>query len=560
MSLSLPTELTNQLVASNLLSSSQVLALGECSAQYNTVSVALIKEGMISSSLLLDFCQQQFDLPSFDISDLDLGLVYKSEVTEKLVQQYGVLPLSLDGKKLILVTSDPTEKEALDSFKVNLGLPTSFVVSDPVKLEQTITKLYPKLGQKDTDERIEVNQFHSSFAEIDSNEGDASIVLYINKILQDAIEVNASDIHFEPYEQEYQIRYRVDGVLLQVSQPPVNLAARIAARLKVLANMDIAEKRLPQDGRLSVETVSQSTIEFRVSSLPTLWGEKIVLRLLQSPNINLDLNKLGFESEQQALFEQVLKQPQGLILVTGPTGSGKSLTLYSGLKQLNVREKNVSTAEDPVEIQLKGINQVQINTKAGLSFAKALRAFLRQDPDVIMVGEIRDLETAEIAIKAAQTGHLVLSTLHTNCAIQTINRLTNMGVPSYNLTNSVALLVAQRLVRCLCPSCKAIEPLPHKKELLQQGFTLEQLNNLILYKAIGCDKCSQGYKGRVGVYEVIKPSVELNKLILAQADADLIDRQLEQEQSLMLRQSGILKVIAGVTSLTELNRVIKVNR
>ena len=559
MSLSISTELANQLVASNLLSPSQVLTLNECRAQYTSVSTALVNEGMLSSLQLLNFWQQAFNVPSFDISDLDLGLLYKSEYTDKLIQEYRVLPLSLDGKSLTLATSDPSDNRALDSLKRFSDLPVRMVVCDPLLLDKAISQLNSRRGVVDGDDLLQVVGNESIFAEVNASEADTSIVIYINRVLQQALDVGASDIHFEPYETSYRIRFRVDGVLLPISSPPFNLASRIAARLKVLANMDIAQKRLPQDGRLAFDSQGQELIEFRVSSLPTLWGEKLVLRLLQSNDCSLALSNLGLTAEQLALFEQALKQPQGLILVTGPTGSGKSLTLYSGLTKLNVNEKNISTAEDPVEVQLTGVNQVQINNKAGLTFAKSLRAFLRQDPDVIMVGEIRDLETAEIAVKAAQTGHLVLSTLHTNSATQTINRLNNMGVPSYNLVNSITLLVAQRLLRCLCPACKQAEPLLPKQQLLKQGFSQEQLDDLVLYKATGCEKCSQGYKGRVGVFEVIKPSPELNKLILSQANLELIDKQLEREQSLMLRQSGILKVIAGVTSLTELNRVIKLN-
>lgn len=500
------------------------------------------------------------ELPIFDISDLDLGLVYQSEQTVSLVRQYGVLPLSLDGKTVTLATAEPRNQAALNDFKRILRLPVSFAICDPVLLEQAILKLYPDATLIQGDRSLSQLDKGKGLLPTKSSDDEVSIVVFINRILQQAIKAEASDIHFEPYEQQYRIRCRVDGLLVTVATHPTDLAVRIAARLKVLANMDIAEKRLPQDGRLAFDTEINGMVEFRVSSMPTLWGEKVVLRLLQPPQADLDLNTLGFEAKPLALFEQTLAQPQGLILVTGGTGAGKSLTLYTGLSKLNVTEKNISTAEDPVEIQLTGVNQVQINNKAGFTFAKALRAFLRQDPDVIMVGEIRDLETAEIAIKAAQTGHLVLSTLHTNSATQTINRLTNMGLPSYNLVNAITLLVAQRLVRCLCPECKKIESLPAKKELVQQGFTATQLENLTLYKAVGCSKCNHGYKGRVGIYEVIKPSLELNKLILAQAAPDVIAKQLEQEQWLMLRQAGILKVIAGVTSLTELNRVVKVDR
>jgi len=476
--------------------------------------------------------------------------------------EHNVVPLSLDGQTLTLVTSDPSDRTAKDNFEFNSGLPSSFVVCDPIKLEQLIAQLCPNAETveqpNDFDIDIEQVEIESVGEGISNYKADAPIVLYVNKVLTDAIKSGASDIHFEPYDNDYRVRFRIDGVLTEASHPPADLAPRLAARIKVIANMDIAEKRLPQDGRLKLRLSLNHIVEFRVSSLPTIWGEKIALRVLHSASTTIDLEKLGFEEKQKQTFRKALNQPQGLILVTGPTGSGKSLSLYTGLNLLNTDEKNISTAEDPVEIQLKGINQVQINSKAGLTFATALRAFLRQDPDVLMVGEIRDLETAEIAIKSAQTGHLVLSTLHTNSASQTISRLVNMGVPSYNIVSSLSLIMAQRLVRCLCPHCKQQEPLLPENELLLQGFTSEQLSGLKLYKAVGCAKCNQGYKGRVGIFEVIEPTLELNKIILSEPDPILIEQHLAQEEALLLRQAGLLKVIAGITSLTELNRVTKV--
>ena len=561
MSLTFNTELTNKLIEQQLISEQQVAALKQCSTRYPCMPLALVKEGLLSSERLLAFCESSFNVPRFDIKDLDSALVFEKESCEKLVLEHCVLPLSLDGKNLTLVTSDPSNKKAQDVFEFNSGLPSTFAVCDPVGLEDAIAEIYPNSDKTDALADLEVDIEQLEIVGVNDNKpqrrSDAPIVLYVNKVLTDAIKAGASDIHFEPYEQEYRVRFRVDGVLSEASHPPSDLSSRLAARIKVIANMDIAEKRLPQDGRLKVRLSLNHIVEFRVSSLPTIWGEKIALRLLHSPSTTISLHNLGFEDKQKALFQDALMQPQGLILVTGPTGSGKSLSLYTGLNLINTEEKNISTAEDPVEIQLKGINQVQINNKSGLTFATTLRAFLRQDPDVIMVGEIRDLETAEIAIKASQTGHLVLSTLHTNSAMETLSRLLSMGVPSYNIISSLSLIMAQRLVRKLCPHCKQVEPSPPEKELLKQGFSNVQLTGLVMYKATGCAKCNQGYKGRVGIFEVIKPSVAMNKHILSGAEPEVIARQLEQEHALLLRQAGLLKVMSGETSLAELNRVTK---
>lgn len=558
MSLSTNTELTNKLIQQQLVSSQQIAELKQ-HKHYPSIPFALVKEGILSAEHLLAFCESSFNVPRFDIRGLDTALVFERQSSEKLVLEYSILPLSLDGNSLILITSDPSNRKAQDMFEFNSGLPTSFAVCDPLELEKAIADIYPNadisevLTELDVDiEQLEIVGVDEAQANYKS---DAPIVVYVNKVLTDAIKAGASDIHFEPYEQDYRVRFRVDGVLTQASHPPSDLSSRLAARIKAIANMDIAEKRLPQDGRLKVRLSLHHIVEFRVSSLPTIWGEKIALRLLHSPSTTISLDELGFEASQKALFQHALTQPQGLILVTGPTGSGKSLSLYTGLSLINTEEKNISTAEDPVELQLKGINQVQINTKTGLTFATTLRAFLRQDPDVIMVGEIRDLETAEIAIKASQTGHLVLSTLHTNSAIETLSRLLSMGVPSYNIISSLTLIMAQRLVRKLCKHCKIPEAFLPEAELLKQGFRSEQIPSLSLFRASGCNKCNQGYKGRIGIFEVIQPSVALNKYILSGAEPEDISKQLQHEESLLLRQAGLLKVISGETSLAELNRV-----
>ena len=382
------------------------------------------------------------------------------------------------------------------------------------------------------------------------------VVRFVNKMLLDAIKSGASDLHFEPYEKTYRVRFRIDGVLYQMATPPSQLRDRITARLKIMASMDISERRKPQDGRIKLKISSHKSIDFRVSTLPTLWGEKVVMRILDSSSAQMGIDALGYEEDQKKLYLEALSKPQGMILVTGPTGSGKTVSLYTGLNILNTEDVNISTAEDPVEINLEGINQVNVNPKQGLDFSTALRAFLRQDPDVIMVGEIRDLETAEIAIKAAQTGHMVMSTLHTNSAAETLNRLRNMGVASFNIATSVNLIIAQRLARRLCNSCKQAIEVP-EEALLDEGFTPEQLGTFTLYEPKGCDNCNNGYKGRVGIYEVVKITPALQKIIMQDANAIDIDVQMRKDGFNSLRMSGLLKVIQGVTSLAEVNRVTK---
>jgi type IV pilus assembly protein PilB len=387
-----------------------------------------------------------------------------------------------------------------------------------------------------------------------SGEDDAPIVVFINKILLDAIKKGASDLHFEPYEKSFRIRFRIDGILAEIARPPVSLSSRMSARLKVMSKLDIAERRVPQDGRIKLALSKKKSIDFRVSTLPTMWGEKIVMRILDSSSAMLGIDMLGYEAEQKKIYMEALDQPQGMILVTGPTGSGKTVSLYTGLNILNTEERNISTAEDPVEINLEGINQVQINNRAGLTFPSALRSFLRQDPDIVMVGEIRDLETAEISIKAAQTGHLVLSTLHTNSAAETLTRLLNMGVPSYNVASSVSIIIAQRLARRLCPQCKTHEELS-QAQLAEQGFPSDELSEIKLFKPVGCEQCTGGYKGRVGIYEVIKISAKISSIIMEGGNSLDIAKQCQKEGYNNLRQSGLKKAMIGMTSLAEINRV-----
>lgn len=386
-----------------------------------------------------------------------------------------------------------------------------------------------------------------------SNADEAPIIRFVNKIILNAIHSNTSDIHFEPYENEYRIRYRQDGILKEIAKPSANLASRLTSRLKVMANLDISEKRLPQDGRFKMNLSLKQSISFRINSCPTLFGEKIVLRILDSTAVSIGVEKLGFEMREKLLFEQALSKPQGMILVTGPTGSGKTVTLYTALDILNKTECNISTVEDPIEIYLSGINQVNVNDKTGLTFADALRAFLRQDPDIIMVGEIRDTETGEIAINAAQTGHLVLSTLHTKSAADTLARLSNMGISPFNIASSVTLIVAQRLIRCLCSACK--EPLQLSKEvLLKEGLSEKELSNLTLYKAVGCNNCYQGYRGQTGIYEVMPITAAIEELILANAKSSEIVAQALKEGMTNLRQAGLEKIKNGISTFEEINR------
>ena len=459
--------------------------------------------------------------------------------------------------------SDPTNLDALEEIQFNTGFSTELVLANEKSLAACIEKILEEdsdaldISDMDAEELAGIDVQDEQQEEDNTAAGekeDAPIVVYINKILLDAIRKGASDLHFEPYEKSYRIRFRIDGILTEVAKPPVSLSSRMAARLKVMSKLDIAERRVPQDGRIKLALSKKKSIDFRVSTLPTMWGEKVVMRILDSSSAMLGIDMLGYSPAQKKIYMDALAQPQGMILVTGPTGSGKTVSLYTGLNILNTDERNISTAEDPVEINLEGINQVQINTRAGLTFPGALRSFLRQDPDIVMVGEIRDLETAEIAIKAAQTGHLVLSTLHTNSAAETLTRLLNMGVPSYNVASSVSIIIAQRLARRLCIQCKTEEKIPNN-ELLEQGFLSEQLKDITLYKPVGCDLCTGGYKGRVGIYEVIKISETTANLIMTGSNSLDIAAQCQREGYNNLRQSGLEKAALGVTSLEEINRV-----
>ncbi len=511
----------------------------------------------------------EFGDPLLDLDCLDLDLIPKENFDEKIVKQYNVLPIFKRGKRLFVAMGDPTRLDAIDAIRFNTGLSVETVVVEQDRLLKLIDKILESnskndmTGLDDDLENLDITGGEEDPNKKDSGttsaEDDAPIVKYINKILLDAIKMGASDLHFEPYEKSYRIRFRMDGVLREHTRPPVQLSGKLAARLKVMSQMDISERRLPQDGRIKLKLSKTRAIDFRVNSLPTLFGEKLCLRILDPSSAMLGIDALGYEPEQKALFMAALDKPQGMLLITGPTGSGKTVSLYTGLNILNTEETNIATAEDPVEINLEGINQVNVNVKVGLTFAVALKAFLRQDPDIIMLGEIRDLETAEIAVKAAQTGHMVLSTLHTNSAPETLTRLRNMGVPSFNIATSVNLVIAQRLGRRLCSACKIPMDIP-KASLLEMGFTESDLaQNFTLYQPVGCDQCRDGYKGRVGIYEVMKVTPRIARIIMEEGNSIEIADASRAEGFPDLRRSGLVKVMSGITSLQEMDRITGVD-
>ncbi|MEN4983494.1 type IV-A pilus assembly ATPase PilB [Acinetobacter modestus] len=523
----------------------------------------LIEQHRLSPLTIAESISVEFGEPLFDLAVYDVGLLPRELTDNKLIQKHRVVPLIQRGQILYVATSNPTNIDALDAIRFNTKLNIEPIIVEHTKLEKLIEQHFGDSGSfdfgdsEDFDLDIDVNQDSPQEDDDASPQGDESpIVKYINKLLIDAIRMGASDLHFEPYEKTYRVRYRVDGVLRQIATPPLQMATRLASRLKVMSQMDISEKRMPQDGRIKLKLSKTKAIDFRVNSLPTLFGEKLVLRILDPSSAMLGIEALGYEDDQKALFMEALEKPQGMLLITGPTGSGKTVSLYTGLNILNTEDTNISTAEDPVEINLEGINQVNVNPKTGLTFSAALKAFLRQDPDVIMVGEIRDLETAEIAIKAAQTGHMVMSTLHTNSAPETLTRLRNMGVPSFNIATSVNLVIAQRLARRLCSQCKAPVDVP-KQSLIELGFTEQDLANpdLQIFQPIGCAECREGYKGRVGIYEVMKVTPAISQIIMEDGNALQIAAASEKAGFDNLRRSGLKKVMQGITSLQEINRV-----
>ncbi|MEL0628012.1 type IV-A pilus assembly ATPase PilB [Psychromonas aquatilis] len=552
--------LVSSLAACGLLEFDKLPQIAHAAASEKKALVTyLVENKYIESVALAKFCETEYGIPLLSSNVFDLDNIPTQFLHQNLIEKHHALPLYAKANTLYLAMSDPTNVSALEDFSFSFNMHVEALLVEDNALNEALDSLFDDgtnyledIGSMDD---IEVDDSASRLDERQVTDDDAPIVKYINGVLVDAVKKGASDLHFEPYEKKYRIRFRVDGILHEFSSPPVNLANRFSARLKVMAKLDIAERRLPQDGRIKLKISNQRNIDLRVSTLPTMWGEKIVMRILDASSANLDINKLGYQESQKSKYINALMKPQGMILITGPTGSGKTVSLYTGLNILNTVERNISTAEDPVEINLAGINQVQINNKAGLTFASALRSFLRQDPDVVMVGEIRDLETAEIAIKAAQTGHLVLSTLHTNSAAETLTRLLNMGVPAFNIAASVTLIVAQRLARRLCENCKV--PLTiSDAELLNIGVSKQQLlENNKIFTAVGCLECTDGYKGRVGLYEVMEMSPELGNVILAGGNALQIAEIAQSQGMNILRESAIKQALNGVISLNEVIRV-----
>ncbi len=558
--------LASRLVRDQILSEETTHKALEDSRKKKTPFVQFIVEQKLAKSIDIAYAaSQEFGAPLFDLSVMDLEQCPISMVKEKLIRQHHALPLFKRGKRLFIAVSDPTNLQAIDEFKFHTGITTDPVLVEEDKLVAAIEETLSSQDNASIGELLDEDYENISISsgeeedrheEADSDVDDAPVVRFVNKVLLDAINKGASDIHFEPYEKTYRVRFRQDGVLHEVANPPVSLSNRLSARVKVMSRLDIAERRVPQDGRIRMNLSKTRSIDFRVNSCPTVWGEKIVLRILDASSASIGIEQLGYEDIQRKMYEETLACPYGMILVTGPTGSGKTVSLYTGLNILNTPDTNISTVEDPVEMNIPGINQVNTNLKAGLDFSSALRAFLRQDPDVIMVGEIRDLETAEIAIKAALTGHLVLSTLHTNDAPQTLTRLANMGVPAFNIASAVSLIIAQRLARRLCNSCKERIELP-KETLLEEGFKEEDLVDLNIYGPVGCDQCADGYKGRVGIYQVMPVTEAIGRIIMEGGNAMQIADQASREGIANLRESGLAKIIQGITSLEEINRVTK---
>ncbi|TBR14691.1 MAG: type IV-A pilus assembly ATPase PilB [Lysobacter sp.] len=541
-------------------------AMAAATVDRKPLAAYLTERRLVSSASMAAANSIEFGVPLFDASAFDANQSVVKLVSEELLRKHTVLPLFKRGSRLYVGVVDPTNSHALDEIKFQTNLAVEAILVDQDTINRCLDRWLDtsdNLGDAGDDEEgldtLEVgkdDEFAGGDSGIDAKGDDTPVVKFVNKVLIDAIRRGASDIHFEPYETDYRVRLRIDGILKQVAKAPSKLNTRIAARLKVMAQLDIAEKRIPQDGRIKLNLSKTRQIDFRASTLPTLFGEKVVLRILDGSAAKLGIDKLGYEEDQKELFLSAIQKPYGMVLVTGPTGSGKTVSLYTALNILNEDARNISTVEDPVEIRVQGINQVQMNVKRGMTFAAALRSFLRQDPDVIMVGEIRDLETAEIAIKAAQTGHMVLSTLHTNDAPQTVARLMNMGVAPFNITSSVTLVIAQRLARRL-HDCKRPVHLP-EHALLAEGFTAEEIaSGMTLYEAVGCADCTEGYKGRTGIYQVMPMSDEIQAIILEGGNAMQIAEAARRAGIRDLRQSALMKVRNGVISLAEINRVTK---
>lgn len=557
--------LPRRLVQDGIISEEQLEEAHQAARKDNLPLIAyLVSAELADPRAVAVAASHEFGVPLLDLDAVEIDLDVIRVVSQKLVNKHRVLPLVKRGQRLFLAISDPTNLQAIDDIKFATSLRVDPVVVEQDKLEERITKAIEAVdtsmsGLDDDDFDLENLEIGGEEPDHDDDHRDevedAPVVRFVNKVLLDAIKRGASDIHFEPYEKKFRVRTRLDGVLSEVASPPVVLSNKVCARLKVMSRMDIAERRVPQDGRIKMRLSKNRAIDFRVNTCPTLFGEKIVLRILDPSSAKLGIEMLGYETLQREMYEKHLAKPYGMILVTGPTGSGKTVSLYTGLNILNTEDRNISTAEDPAEINLPGINQVNVNPKVGLTFASALKAFLRQDPDVIMVGEIRDLETAEIAIKAAQTGHLVLSTLHTNDAPKTLTRMVDMGVKPYAIATSVSLIIAQRLARRLCDNCKEVRDIP-AEALAKEGFLKEEIDNgLTIFAPKGCKSCNGGYKGRLGVFQVMEVSEAMGRIIMEGGNAMQIADQAVSEGVIDLRRAGLNKVKDGVTSLEEINRV-----
>ena len=556
--------LARKLILENILDEDKAQEAHQKALTENTPFVAYLVANQIADDRdIAKAASEEFGVPLLDLSAIEFDEEVTSLVANDLIEKHHVLPIFKRGNRVYIAGSDPTNIQALDEIKFHVGANTEMVLVEEKKLAKLIEKTLDDTGSvfgdmDDADladlDNLEVAD-ESNNSDGDSDIDDAPVVRFVNKMLMDAIKKGASDLHFEPYEKNFRVRFRVDGVLHEASNPPIALAGKISARIKVMSRLDVSERRVPQDGRIKLKISKNKSIDFRVSTCPTLFGEKAVLRILDSDSAKLGIDVLGYEDFQKEIFLENLHKPYGMFLVTGPTGSGKTVSLYTGINILNTEDVNISTAEDPVEINLPGVNQVQVSEKTGMTFPKALKAFLRQDPDIILVGEIRDLETGSIAVKAAQTGHMVMSTLHTNDGPQTLTRLKDMGIPTFAVATSINIIVAQRLARRLCPHCKQPLNIP-KDGLVAEGFSEQAIDEgFTLFDAVGCDQCSDGYKGRTGIYQVMPISDAMKRLIMDDANAVVLADQAAAEGIPDIRQSGLKKVQDGITSMKEINRV-----
>ena len=554
--------LTRRLIEDGLIDQSSAEKHETAAAAKRTPLIShLVREANVSAEAIAKSAADEFGTPLFDLTSINPDTLPQGLVSDRLIREHHAFPIFKRGNRLFVALSDPTNRQALADIQFQTGITTEEILVREDQLSAFIDQQLGTVEEEaftdygdDVDLDLETVDPDQPDEEESTPTDDTPVVRFINQMLLQAIKLGSSDLHFEPFEKTYKVRFRTDGILHEVAHPPITLAPRIAARIKVMSQMDISERRVPQDGRIKLKVSKSKSIDFRVNTLPVLFGEKIVMRILDASSAQMGIDALGYDDDQKALYLEALQKPQGMFLVTGPTGSGKTVSLYTGLNILNTPELNISTAEDPVEINLEGINQCPVNAKVGLDFSEALRSFLRQDPDIVMVGEIRDLETAEISIKAAQTGHMVMSTLHTNSAPETITRLRNMGVPAFNLATSINLIIAQRLARRLC-SCKERLDIP-ANALLEKGFTQDEIDaGLEIFGPKGCDNCNGGYKGRVGVYEVVKITPEISKIIMEDGNSLQISEVCQQQGFRNIYQSALLKVKQGLTSLDEVDRV-----